>query len=172
MGLIIHFITHEFERKIVTIRCVPYNSSHTGESIHGRFTFILEFWELPRESILLIISDTAKNMVKAFVDENCSSCFEHVLALVIKKSIFTQSGIKSILKKVKFLVKKLRTSKGKRILKADHSLKLPVKTRWNSNYIMLESLNKCKEQVMISQVNPTLEIPVRAQLSPNNWEVV
>lgn len=30
MGFIIHFITADYKRKMVMIRCFPYNESHTG----------------------------------------------------------------------------------------------------------------------------------------------
>ena len=30
LGLIIHFIDKQFERKQVMLRCMPYNRSHTG----------------------------------------------------------------------------------------------------------------------------------------------
>ena len=157
---------------MVLIRCLPYNSSHTGDSIHERFKFILHCWSLPKESLHVIISDTAANMVKAFQSENWGGCFEHVLALAIKHSIFSQAGVHSLLKKTKALVKKLRTPSGKRILELRDSLKLPSETRWNSHYIMLESVNKSRERITAAQSDPELGLTANQQLSPMNWELL
>ena len=172
LGLVIHFVTEDFKRKMVLIRCLPYNSSHTGDSIHERFKFILHCWSLPKESLHVIISDTAANMVKAFQSENWGGCFEHVLALSIKHSIFSQAGVHSLLKKTKALVKKLRTPSGKRILELRDSLKLPSETRWNSHYIMLESVNKSRERITAAQSYPELGLTANQQLSPMNWELL
>ena len=172
LGLVIHFVTEDFKRKMVLIRCLPYNSSHTGDSIHERFKFILHCWSLPKESLHVIISDTAANMAKAFQSENWGGCFEHVLALAIKHSIFFQAGVHSLLKKTKALVKKLRTPSGKRILELRDSLKLPSETRWNSHYIMLESVNKSRERITAAQSYPELGLTANQQLSPMNWELL
>ena len=31
LGVIIHFVTKDFERKVVVLRCLPYNRAHTGK---------------------------------------------------------------------------------------------------------------------------------------------
>ena len=131
-------------------------------------------------SLHIVVSDTASNMVCAFRTENWLCCFEHVLALSIKHSIFSQSGIKLLIKKVKNLVKKLRTPTGKRVLKevttgnqnSVCTLKLPTETRWNSYYIMLDSLQKNKDGVILAQSDTALGLSAREQMSPYNWELV
>ena len=60
----------------------------------------------------MIMSDTAANMKSAFKEENWGGCFQHVLALAVKHSVFCESGVKIIIKKIKFLVKKMRTPTG------------------------------------------------------------
>jgi hypothetical protein len=60
----------------------------------------------------MVMSDTAANMKNAFKDENWGGCFEHVLALSVNHSIFSQSGVKLVIKKVKVLIKKMRTPTG------------------------------------------------------------
>ena len=88
------------------------NSPSTGSSIHERVTFILESWNLPKSQQHMILSDTAANMKKAFENEEWGGCFQHILALSVKHSIFEQSGVKRSLKKMKTVVKKMRTPSG------------------------------------------------------------
>ena len=57
----------------------------------------------------MVLSDSAANMRKAFEDEEWRACFQHILALAVKHTIFQQSGVSRLLKKIKTLVKKLRT---------------------------------------------------------------
>lgn len=112
LGVTVHFISEDFYRKLVVIRCVPYNASHTGESIKTRIRYVLHKWGLPEARLHCVVSDSAANMKKAFEDFNWIACFLHLLALVVKHSIFQQSGVKLIVKKVKNLIIKLRTPTG------------------------------------------------------------
>lgn len=108
----VHFITEDFYRKLVVIRCVPYNASHTGESIKTRIRYVLEKWGLLETRLHCVLSDSAANMKKAFEDFNWIACFLHILALVVKHSIFQQSGVKLVVRKVKNLIIKLQTPTG------------------------------------------------------------
>ena len=83
--------------------------AHTGESIKGRVVFVLEKWGLSVGKLHCIVSDTAANMRRAFTDMDWISCFLHVLALVVKHSIFERSGVKLVVNKVKKMKIKLRT---------------------------------------------------------------
>ena len=74
--------------------------------------YILESWGLQKRSLHMVLSDSAANMKKAFEDEEWGACFLHILALAVKHSIFQQSGVSRLLKKIKTLVKKLRTPTG------------------------------------------------------------
>ena len=42
LGVTIHFIDEDFQRKVIIIRCLPYNTNHSGESIQNRVKYILE----------------------------------------------------------------------------------------------------------------------------------
>ena len=80
-------ITEDFRRKVVMIRCLPYNQSHTGESIKSRLLFVLDSWGLGRDEVHCILSNSAANMKKAFEDLNWIACFLHILALAVKHSV-------------------------------------------------------------------------------------
>ena len=113
LGLTIHFISEDFERKMIVLRCLPYNASHTGESIKGGVLFVLEKWGLSIGNFHCIVTDTAANMRRAFTDMDWISCFLHVLALVVKHSIFEQSGVKLVVNKIKKTIIKQRTPAGR-----------------------------------------------------------
>ena len=72
LGLTQHFLTLDFKRKMVVLRCLPYNSAHTGESIRNRVEFILESWGLSLEKLHLVVS--ASNMRTAFENWDRASC--------------------------------------------------------------------------------------------------
>lgn len=176
LGVTVHFITDEFERKFIVVRCLPYNARHSGESIKTRVTFVLGTWGLPLEKLHCVVSDSAANMKKAFEEWNWLACFLHILALVVKHSIFEQSGVKRLIKKAKKLIIKLRTPTGKRILNGHQSsetaLITPCDTRWNSYYMMLQCISSKKTPVTISQQEPELELSAGQQMSPGDWDLV
>ena len=60
-----------------------------------------------------IVSDTAANMKRVFSDMDWISCFLHVFGLVVKHSIFEQSDVKLVLKKVQKMIIKLRNPAGR-----------------------------------------------------------
>lgn len=112
LGVTVHYISEDFYRKVVMVRCLPYNAKHTGDSIKERIRYILEKWQLPEARLHCVVSDTASNMKKAFEEFGWTGCFLHILALIVKHSIFTQSGVKLVLTKVTKLIIKLRTPTG------------------------------------------------------------
>ena len=66
LGLTVHFITEDFVRKMLVLRCLPYNESHTGESIKGRVVFVLGKVGLSVDRLHCIVSDTAANYETSF----------------------------------------------------------------------------------------------------------
>lgn len=63
------------------IRCLPYNSAHTEDSIKSRILYTLEKWRLAEDRLHCVVSDSAANMKKLFEELNWIACFLHILAL-------------------------------------------------------------------------------------------
>lgn len=58
-----HFITVNWERKVAVIRCMPYNTDHTGDNISNVLHDISNDWGLG--DISAVVRDNAANMVCA-----------------------------------------------------------------------------------------------------------
>ncbi|KAL5266542.1 hypothetical protein ACHWQZ_G003796 [Mnemiopsis leidyi] len=117
-------------------------------------------------------------MRKACRSLNGLRCFLHILNLIIKNSVFVQASVKKVIKKMLYLVKKMRTPLGKQALNKhqdeDHykSLVRVVETRWNSYYVMAETVMKNKTAVTLAQLDPDLNMSARKQLTALDWETI
>ena len=75
-------------------------------------SFVLRSWGLSEDKLHCVISDTASNMKKGLSAWTWIGCFLHILNLIVKNSIFTQSGVQRLIKKIKNLIKEFRTPTG------------------------------------------------------------
>lgn len=91
ISVTMHFITKDYQRKMAVLRALPYNESHTSESIRAKILQVVADWGLPKPTAIL--RDSAANITKAFLDEWALSCFCHTLQLVVKHSVMCQSGV-------------------------------------------------------------------------------
>ena len=135
MSVTLHFVTRLFKRKMLVLRALPYNVSHTGDSIKENVLKVLKDWGLGE--FAAILRDSAANVVKAFLDMLALACVCHTLQLVVNHSVLAQSGIKLMYKRAKAVVKRLRTPKGKIFLRqhgATTSLKKDNETRYVFNF--------------------------------------
>ena len=90
----------------------PITITITGESIKCRLKFVLAAWGMAESKLHCVVSDTASNMRKALEFWEWVACFLHVLNLIVKHSIFKQSGVVLLVKKIKTVIKKFRTPTG------------------------------------------------------------
>lgn len=118
MSVTLHFVTRSFERKMLVLRALPYNVSHTADSIKENVLKVLKDWSLGE--FAAILRDSAANVVKAFSDMLAVACVCHTLQLVVKHSVLAQSGVKLMYTRAKAVVKRLRTPKGKLFLLAEY----------------------------------------------------
>ena len=114
MSVTLHFVTRLFERKMLVLRALLYNVSHTADSIKEHVLMVIKDWGLGE--FAAILRDSAANVTKAFLEMLALPCVCHTLQLVVKHSVLAQSGIKIMYKRAKTVVKRLRTPKGKMCL--------------------------------------------------------
>ncbi|KAI6650097.1 Zinc finger BED domain-containing protein 4-like [Oopsacas minuta] len=144
----LHFINKKGERKAVVLRCFPYDTSHTADSIAKTLRMIIFDWKLEGK-LHLILRDNVLNMVNAMVinNQDNADCFLHIIHLVVMNSIFEQSGVQSMMARATKLISFFRKSpKAMGVLRghqADYNgvpgctLILGEKSRWSSYYATL-----------------------------------
>lgn len=173
MSVTVHYVTRSLKRKMLVLRAIPHNEKHSHESIRQNIFGILEDWGIGIP--VAILRDSAANVTKAFLDWFGIACSCHTIQLVIKHSVFVQSGVKLMFTRAKKVVKRLKTPKGKRYFKKNNGVKMLKKqndTRWNSKFSMVDSLLEEKTAVLLTQSEPELKIATRFQLTPADFELI
>ncbi|XP_062566541.1 E3 SUMO-protein ligase ZBED1-like [Saccostrea cucullata] len=130
---------------VLQTRAMPEN--HTAENIANVLKAAITEWNLPSPPVPPIVSDNAKNMVKAAELLETSfylGCFAHTLNLAAQKALQVPS-VNNLLTKVRKIVAFFhRSTIGATALKTqtdllglpNHKLIMDVVTRWNSAYDM------------------------------------
>lgn len=107
LGKTSHFVLNE-EHKSVTIGVTELDERHTSDYLAQWLLKIVEDWEIRKERIRVIVSDSEANIKKAIEDgfsaDKHLSCFAHTLNLVPSKIIESDNDVSSICKKVKTIV--------------------------------------------------------------------
>ena len=154
ISLTLHYLDADFQQKMVVLGCFPFDESHEGSAIQERINGIVEEYGL-FQKIHLVEWDNAANVVAALSTSQFDhiGCFLHILQLVVVHAVFMQSGVDTVMKKAKRIVKFFNKSphSTQQLRKCLRDLKLPelelvqgCKTRWSSYYNMLEVLLKVK----------------------------
>ena len=95
ISLMVHYITTDFDLKVVTLRCAPFSDvRHTGSEIANIVKESLLDAGMSLEKIVVYVTDNAANAIKSAQDlqVNHQGCVAHLLNLVIQK--FTRWKIK------------------------------------------------------------------------------
>ena len=125
----VHYINVNWQRKIAILRCMPYDSAHTGESIAMVLSEIRKSWCL--QNIHCLVRDNAANLVKGsdIANQQSVGCMCHILHLIVKHAVLEQSGVKLMRQRLKKLIKKLRKPKSNAIIrKIQQELGIPEKS--------------------------------------------
>ena len=176
----VHYINVNLQRKISILRCMPYDSAHTRESIAMVLSEIRKSWFL--QNVHCLVRDSAANLVKGseIANQQSVGCMCHILHLIVKHGVLEQSGVKLMRQRLKKLVKKLRKPKanatGRRILQElgipEKSLILCVETRWNSDYLMFERVFELELAIRAAENDAQLNISTDCKLTPTEWDLM
>jgi hypothetical protein len=111
----------------------------TGEVLPKAVEDVIKEFGLDYRKVT-IVTDNASNMISASRDQCCRiSCFAHCLNLVVQDMLTVDNAdFQSMMSNCKTLVRHFKHAGLQN--KLDRTLKQECPTRWNSTYIMLESI--------------------------------
>ncbi|XP_046752038.1 E3 SUMO-protein ligase ZBED1-like [Diprion similis] len=157
LGATAHYLSEDnLEIKSINLCVKELDVEHNAENISTALLSIFETFDLQKNKITAVISDSASNMVKSINDifapdkDKRLPCFAHRLSHVVPKAISKMPNVKAIIDKVKHIVTVTRKS----VPASDELIRLQkrdgksegtalkflqsVDTRWNSTFDMLE----------------------------------
>jgi len=148
LGVVTYFITENFDFKKITPGITLIEGTKSAEKVLEFTDTLLKmaFANLPKVKFYFT-TDNGTNMVKAF-SKNRVRCANHSLNLVLKQAMSSKNdsiNIENIINFCHDLVKKFKNSSFNASL--DHTLKIDVETRWNTHYIMIESILKSSVEI-------------------------
>ncbi|EZA61658.1 Zinc finger BED domain-containing protein, partial [Ooceraea biroi] len=151
IALTAHYLINE-QHKSVTIGVEELTDRHTADYLRA----LIAQWNIKKESVVAIISDSAPNIKKAIVDsfgiDKHLPCFEHLLNLVPSKIIENDEIVSPLITKIKNIVKFFKKSvvaADKLRLESDLKLIQSVETRWNSCYEMLKRFVELADKISV-----------------------
>jgi hypothetical protein len=161
LGMIVHFISKDWNRIKFCISCSQFDERHTAKNIFKKIEAAAEEWEISSK-IGVCLRDNAANVKAAFKEPSCNfesaGCLNHSLQLVIKKELFSDPSINELILKSRKLCtfashsnvfytelyhqQEIQMDKKDRL-----GLRNDVVTRWNSTYYMLERILHLKPAI-------------------------
>lgn len=144
LGITVHF-TEKNSLSSITLGVVELDERHTANYLAEQLLKTMENWNIGKDKITAVITDSGANIVKAVdiaLGKNVHiPCFAHTLNLVADKSIEKVPNLLIVISKIKSIVTWFKQS----VVASDelrkHSPKKliqEVATRWNSKYYMIE----------------------------------
>ncbi|CAF0931624.1 unnamed protein product [Brachionus calyciflorus] len=188
ISLTLHFINNnnKLDQLLLDIKSFP--GTHNYRTISSIIDSILDENGI-KQRIASVTSDNASNMIKAFsrlkkmyqvqnIDIVHIRCFAHILHLIT--SCFLQDeNVKSAIKNLRLLLKKIKKKSLKTTLKAlcvinrepEITVILDTKTRWNSTYDMIIVALKIKKSLNDLTSKPEHEL-VHLSLTNEEWNII
>ncbi|XP_076295239.1 uncharacterized protein LOC143216244 [Lasioglossum baleicum] len=163
LGVTVHWITENYERKSAALGCRRFRGTHSYDRIKHLLHCMHREFDLDAEKIVATVTDNASNFVKAFnTFENvlprhirCAVhtlhlCVTSDLAQTIKRTEYVAVLHTEIMQKCNMLWKVCNRPKSSEIFKnvTGHMLKRPGDTIWNSLYDALQQIVELKPKLV------------------------
>ena len=186
IGINVHYIDGNWERKKVNLGCKKFDESHTGEALATFTADITQEWNI-YDKIYVPVTDSAANMIKMFkhlpVWWDRADCGNHTLQCVIKDEIFSMPTVENLTGKcrdvAKYSNKSVLLSQALIEAQVEVSPDSPglylvqdVSTRWNSTFMMLERFFKLKDAINKVLEMPKWEDKVQIKFYNSDWELM
>lgn len=174
-----HWLSTDFEIIHAVLNVSQFPGHHTSANISKIISeTLLKNWNINKESVHLVLSDNAANMVRGIQDLKLASasCFLHSLQLVINTALKSQRTVTDMITVAKKIVGHFNHSSLAyyKLKKIQADLQMPEKqliqdttTRWNSTYFLLERLLEQKRCISLYCSENDL-----GNLSANQWSLL
>ncbi|XP_065325266.1 uncharacterized protein LOC135931889 isoform X1 [Gordionus sp. m RMFG-2023] len=174
-ALTFHYINKNWVNINLVLHMIAFPHPHTGDEICKIVLFLLEEFKL-KDRILSITHVNGSNEVKAvqllqkYYQSHYSKilygyrCLAHIINLIVKVGL---NCFEEKLKNIEQIVAKLHSSskfmQSYKAVSGATKILLAVKTRWNSKYLMISSINKnmnaiqdlVKQGIIGTDITPT-----------------
>lgn len=144
LSLTVQYVSNDWQIKSVMLETYPVTEDHTGDNLAAAMNEALERWNLPKDKLAGMTTDSAANMKSACKKMGVVrvACFGHILHNGIQNALLDEKTVRA-LSSCKKISSSFHTSYKKRNLLAEkqRSHDLPVlsvpgecKTRWMSKF--------------------------------------
>jgi hypothetical protein len=160
ISLSAHWIDEGWELQSYVLHASWFAARHSAVEIGDKLLKMMATWKIGKRRRSVMVRDGAINMRKGcrLASLPAVHCTIHLLQLVIKDAIFSQSAVKTIITKARRLVSHLNHSSSQTEVFKQLQDSVPeakrkklhqdVVTRWNSTYMMLERFLELKHYVI------------------------
>lgn len=151
LSLTAQWIDADFQLQKILLHSQEFRGSHTAADISDAFAYMFDTWQIDRSKVHVIVSDNARNMIKAIEDSQLKGirCMAHTPHLAVNEGVLSQRSIKDVLAIGRRIVGHFKHSQlaYSCLQSMQDQFGTPMKrfqqdvsTRWNSTYYMLQSL--------------------------------
>ncbi|KAL6463619.1 hypothetical protein MHYP_G00280100 [Metynnis hypsauchen] len=179
LSLTVHWLDRSFAPHSAMLQAKNFHGSHNSDSISTAIKEMLGQWHIPLNKVHVILRDNASNMKKAMDNMRVRSlgCFAHTLQLVINEGLLSQRSVNDAIASSRQIVGHFKHSPLAYSQLHDLQLQMQmqpkhlqqdIKTRWNSTYLMIESLLEQK-RVLCAYV---ADHDLPTTLTANQWALL
>lgn len=178
LGVTMHWIGNEWNYNDVTLQVKQVLGKHTADQCSIEFEEVAEEWGVT-DKVVAICTDNARNIVLGIERSRYANvrCAAHTIQLSINKAL-TVASVDKLLVKCRKIVGHFKHSsqmeskllfKQKELGLGETKVQQDIATRWNSTYIMVQSLLKIREAIDSTLTeNPSNVL----MLSSSEWEML
>ncbi|KAK0131747.1 Zinc finger BED domain-containing protein 4 [Merluccius polli] len=176
LSLTVHWFDTHMTPRSAALQAKNFPGSHNSDRISAAIKAMLDEWNIPLNKVHVILRDNARNMEAAMVKMGVRSlgCFAHTLQLVVNEGLLSQRSVSDAVANGRSIVKHFKKSplayselQGIQVQMQMQPKRLQqdVRTRWNSTYLMIQSLLEQKR--VLGAYVADFDLPTT--LTTNQW---